>query len=75
MKQRCAHCGGRFGLIRHRWYGHHFCRARCREAYLDKLANGSNGGLACSRAVIRDCHGCACPTKTVAQCGRLLSFA
>ena len=20
MKQRCAHCGGRFGLIRHRWF-------------------------------------------------------
>ena len=38
MKQRCAHCGGRFGLIRDRWYGHQFCRAKCREAYLDKLA-------------------------------------
>jgi hypothetical protein len=36
--KRCAHCGGKFGLVRYKWYSRQFCRKRCREAYLDKLA-------------------------------------
>lgn len=35
---RCAYCGGKFGLIRHRWYAQQFCRKKCRVAYLNKLA-------------------------------------
>ena len=36
--KRCAHCNGKFGLTRHRWYNLAFCRKRCRENYLDELA-------------------------------------
>jgi hypothetical protein len=35
--KRCAHCGGRFGLIVYRWYGQRFCRAKCRERFLQEL--------------------------------------
>jgi hypothetical protein len=35
--KRCVHCGGKFGLIRHRWYSRQFCSARCREKFLDQL--------------------------------------
>jgi hypothetical protein len=35
---RCAYCGGKFGLIRHRWYAQQFCRKKCRVSYLNKLA-------------------------------------
>src|ERR1700704_6967984 len=33
------------------------------------IANGSNGGLAWSHAVIRDCHGLACSSKCSAPPG------
>jgi hypothetical protein len=36
--KRCAHCGGKFGLIVYRWHHERFCRAKCRDAYLHKLA-------------------------------------
>jgi hypothetical protein len=36
--KRCAHCNGKFGLTRHRWYNVAFCSKPCREKYLDKLA-------------------------------------
>jgi endogenous inhibitor of DNA gyrase (YacG/DUF329 family) len=36
--RRCVHCSSKFGLIRHRWYTRQFCRKRCREAFLNKLA-------------------------------------
>jgi hypothetical protein len=26
---KCDHCGGKFGLIRHRWWGQRFCSIRC----------------------------------------------
>ena len=29
----CAHCDGKFGLIRHRWYTQQFCCKRCREPF------------------------------------------
>jgi hypothetical protein len=35
---KCAYCGGKFGLIRHRWYAQQFCRKQCRVSYLNKLA-------------------------------------
>jgi hypothetical protein len=31
--KRCHHCGGRFGLLRHRHYTLHFCTARCLEIW------------------------------------------
>jgi hypothetical protein len=35
---RCHHCGGKFGLIRYRWWGPMFCRRACIRAHLDELA-------------------------------------
>jgi len=32
--KRCAYCGGRFGLVVYRWYDQRFCRAKCRERFL-----------------------------------------
>jgi hypothetical protein len=38
-RRRCAHCGTtEFGLVRRTWYRHQFCRKKCREQFLDKLA-------------------------------------
>ena len=31
---RCYNCDGKFGLIRHRRMGHHFCCRQCVENYL-----------------------------------------
>jgi endogenous inhibitor of DNA gyrase (YacG/DUF329 family) len=36
--KRCAHCAGKFGLTRQRWFNLTFCSKRCRESYLDRLA-------------------------------------
>jgi hypothetical protein len=32
--QVCDHCGGRFGMVTHRWWGDKFCKRRCKNAYL-----------------------------------------
>jgi hypothetical protein len=34
---RCALCGGRFGLVRQQWYQAQFCSKRCREKFRAKL--------------------------------------
>jgi hypothetical protein len=36
----CAHCGGRFGMVTHRWWGNKFCKRACKDAYLRELALG-----------------------------------
>jgi hypothetical protein len=36
-RNRCAHCGGPFGLIRRRRAGRQFCCAFCVEAYDDAM--------------------------------------
>jgi endogenous inhibitor of DNA gyrase (YacG/DUF329 family) len=36
--KRCALCGGKFGLIRHRWHSRQFCSVRCRETFLNQIA-------------------------------------
>jgi hypothetical protein len=33
MSPRCAHCGGRFDLIRYRRGFQRFCKRSCRDAY------------------------------------------
>jgi hypothetical protein len=35
--KRCHSCEGRFGLIRHYYNRHHFCRPKCVAAYQQKL--------------------------------------
>jgi hypothetical protein len=37
MHNRCAYCGGKFGLVRRRWFQTQFCSKRCREKFLAKL--------------------------------------
>jgi hypothetical protein len=36
--KNCAHCGGKFGLTRHRWFYYQFCKKSCLEDFLAKLA-------------------------------------
>jgi hypothetical protein len=38
MDNRCAHCGGRFGLICHYHWGLRFCRKACKTTFLAKAA-------------------------------------
>ena len=40
VANRCAHCGGRFGMVTHRWWGNKFCKRACKNAYLRELALG-----------------------------------
>ena len=32
--QVCDHCGGRFGMVTHRWWGDKFCKRTCKNTYL-----------------------------------------
>jgi hypothetical protein len=32
--QVCDHCGGRFGMVTHRWWSNRFCKRTCKNAYL-----------------------------------------
>jgi len=36
--QACDHCGGRFGLVTHRWWGSKFCKRACKNAYRGEVA-------------------------------------
>jgi hypothetical protein len=38
--QTCDHCGGRFGMVTHRWWGHKFCKRACKDAYRREVALG-----------------------------------
>ena len=35
--QVCDHCGGRFGLVTHRWWGNKFCKKVCKDAYVREI--------------------------------------
>ena len=37
-RQVCDHCGGRFGLVTHRWWGNKFCKRTCRDGYVREVA-------------------------------------
>jgi hypothetical protein len=47
---RCASCGGRFGLVRHYYWGLSFCREGCKTQYLAKTAK--------DHALMRKWFGC-----------------
>src|SRR5262249_19449573 len=36
--QVCDRCGGRFGMVTHRWWGSKFCKRTCKDAYLREVA-------------------------------------
>ena len=35
--QVCDRCGGRFGMVTHRWSGSKFCKRTCKDAYLREV--------------------------------------
>jgi hypothetical protein len=35
--QVCDRCGGRFGMVTHRWWGSKFCRRTCKDAHLREV--------------------------------------
>ena len=37
------HCGGRFGLVTHRWWGNKFCKRTCKTAYLRENHHALSG--------------------------------
>jgi hypothetical protein len=45
MIQRCSYCGGRFGMIRHRHFSKQFCKAVCKEQYLQALIDSRHAAL------------------------------
>jgi hypothetical protein len=38
LENRCANCGGKFGLVYHNHWGLRFCRKACRDDFLAKTA-------------------------------------
>jgi len=40
LENRCANCGGKFGLVRHHHWGLRFCRKACKYDFLAKTAMG-----------------------------------
>ena len=38
IDNRCAHCGGKFGLVSHSHFGQRFCRKGCKEKFVTKAA-------------------------------------
>jgi len=39
-RQICDQCGGRFGMVRYRWWGSRFCKRACKDAHLREIALG-----------------------------------
>jgi hypothetical protein len=37
-RQVCDHCGGRFGLVTHCWWGNKFCKRACRDNHIREVA-------------------------------------
>jgi hypothetical protein len=38
LENRCANCGGKFGLVSHHHWGLRFCRKPCKDNFLAKTA-------------------------------------
>ena len=36
--QVCSYCGGRFGMVTHRWWGNKFCKRVCKDTYISEVA-------------------------------------
>jgi hypothetical protein len=43
--QVCDHCGGRFGMVTHRWWGNKFCNRTCKNAYLRESHHTLSGWI------------------------------
>jgi hypothetical protein len=49
--QVCDRCGGRFGMVTHRWWGHKFCKRTCKEAHVREVTLGRGA----QPPLVRDC--------------------
>jgi len=49
--RRCDFCGGRFGLLSHRFLGKRFCRKRCRRDYFAARLQKMRSKILSRRAV------------------------
>ena len=38
----CDPCGGRFGMVTHRWWGNKFCKRTCKDTYLHEVSLDRN---------------------------------
>jgi hypothetical protein len=38
FENRCANCGGKFGLVCHQYWGLRFCRKACKDDFLTRMA-------------------------------------
>jgi hypothetical protein len=38
LENRCAHCGGKFGLVCYHHWGLRFCRKSCKDSFLARTA-------------------------------------
>jgi hypothetical protein len=38
FENRCANCGGKFGLVYHQYWGLRFCRKACKNDFLTGMA-------------------------------------
>jgi len=43
--QVCDHCGGRFGMVTHRWWGNKFCKRACKNAHRRENHHTQSGWL------------------------------
>jgi hypothetical protein len=52
-RQVCDHCGGRFGMVTHRWWGNKFCKRKCKDAscWIEPQSIAGAGCWASSREV------------------------
>ena len=37
FENRCANCGGKFGLVYHQYWGLRFCRKACKNDFLTRM--------------------------------------
>jgi hypothetical protein len=49
LENRCANCGGRFGLVCHHHWGLRFCRRACKDSFLARAVK--------DHAHLRKCFG------------------
>src|SRR5262249_25210574 len=46
--QVCDHCGGRFGMVTHRWWGNKFCKRTCKETHTSVKLRSTENALVAS---------------------------
>src|SRR5262249_25817185 len=69
--QVCDYCGGRFGMVAHRWWGDKFCKRTCKNAYLRENHQTLSGWVIPQFF----CAGGACLAAAVAVVVRTLLLA